>query len=280
MVKVGFLWALEVKTLPSTTTSGPCSRQTAILSADDAAAKAALVACDFQVKVAIVSIARGQVEAAIASGMTYAQRMRHIILPQAIGVTLPPLLGQAIVLVKDSALLSLISLPELTRAGQIMTSERFMPAEQLFAAIGFETMVVTETDATSGNVSGDPQIGVGTFRDVLALVDASARPSVTDCPARKRSRWLRGVFAHPAALAPPSAAPDPRLVHGYPSIWDREFIANLRGSITVPVTTGCPAVRLYVPAELRGMTELPAILRVREMDPARARRGRRGACPE
>jgi len=67
--------------------------------------------------------------------------MRHIILPQAIGVTLPPLLGQAIVLVKDSALLSLISLPELTRAGQIMTSERFMPAEGFLTSAVFYLLI-------------------------------------------------------------------------------------------------------------------------------------------
>ena len=61
--------------------------------------------------------------------MTYAQRMRLVILPQAFRVTIPPLLGQAIVLVKDSALLSLISVAELTRAGQLLASDRFMPAE-------------------------------------------------------------------------------------------------------------------------------------------------------
>jgi His/Glu/Gln/Arg/opine family amino acid ABC transporter permease subunit len=77
----------------------------------------------------VQSIPFGQVEASIASGLNYYQRMRSIILPQALGVTIPPMLGQAIVLVKDSALLSLISITELTRAGQIMTSERFMPAE-------------------------------------------------------------------------------------------------------------------------------------------------------
>ena len=81
------------------------------------------------IRAGILSISRGQVEAGIASGMTYAQRMRLVILPQAIRVTIPPLLGQAIVLVKDSALLSLISVAELTRAGQLLASDRFMPAE-------------------------------------------------------------------------------------------------------------------------------------------------------
>jgi glutamine transport system permease protein len=81
------------------------------------------------IRAGIMSISRGQVEAGVASGMTYVQRMRLIILPQAFKVTIPPLLGQAIVLVKDSALLSLISVAELTRAGQLLASDRFMPAE-------------------------------------------------------------------------------------------------------------------------------------------------------
>jgi polar amino acid transport system permease protein len=93
------------------------------------------------IRAGIQSISHGQVEAAVASGLNYIQRMRHIILPQAIGVTLPPMLGQAIVLVKDSALLSLISLPELTRAGQIMTSERFMPAEGFLTSAVFYLLI-------------------------------------------------------------------------------------------------------------------------------------------
>jgi polar amino acid transport system permease protein len=78
------------------------------------------------------AIPPGQVEAGLASGLGYLQRLRHIILPQAMGLTIPPLLGQAIVLVKDSALFSLISVLELTRAGQVLTSERFMPVEGFF----------------------------------------------------------------------------------------------------------------------------------------------------
>jgi glutamine transport system permease protein len=81
------------------------------------------------IRAGILSIPRGQVEAGVASGMTYVQRMRLVVLPQAFRVTIPPLLGQAIVLVKDSALLSLISVSELTRAGQLLASDRFMPAE-------------------------------------------------------------------------------------------------------------------------------------------------------
>ncbi|MCJ7830639.1 MAG: amino acid ABC transporter permease, partial [Desulfobacterales bacterium] len=79
--------------------------------------------------------------AGIATGRNSDPRMRHIGLPQALGVTIPPLLGQAIVLVKDSALLSLISITELTRAGQIMTSERFMPAEGFLTTAVFYLLI-------------------------------------------------------------------------------------------------------------------------------------------
>ncbi len=89
------------------------------------------------IRAGINSVDPGQIEAGISSGLNYLQRMRFIILPQALGVTVPPLLGQAIVLVKDSALLSLISVAELTRAGQTMTSERFMPTEAFFTVAFF-----------------------------------------------------------------------------------------------------------------------------------------------
>lgn len=84
------------------------------------------------IRAGITSVSTGQIEAGISSGLSYFQRMRFIVLPQALGVTIPPLLGQSIVLVKDSALLSLISVLELTRVGQSMTSERFMPSEAFF----------------------------------------------------------------------------------------------------------------------------------------------------
>ena len=89
------------------------------------------------IRAGINSVEPGQIEAGVSSGLNYIQRMRFIILPQALGVTVPPLLGQAIVLVKDSALLSLISVAELTRAGQTLTSERFMPSEAFFTVAFF-----------------------------------------------------------------------------------------------------------------------------------------------
>jgi len=93
------------------------------------------------IRAGISSVDQGQIEAGQSSGLNYVQRMRFIILPQALGVTVPPLLGQAIVLVKDTALLSLISVMELTRSGQTMTSERFMPSEA-FLTVAFFYMCI------------------------------------------------------------------------------------------------------------------------------------------
>jgi polar amino acid transport system permease protein len=93
------------------------------------------------IRAGIQAIPFGQIEAGISSGLSYFQRMRYIILPQALGLTIRPMLGQAIVLVKDSSLLSLISIMELTRAGQLLTSDRFMPAEGFLTTAAFYLLI-------------------------------------------------------------------------------------------------------------------------------------------
>jgi His/Glu/Gln/Arg/opine family amino acid ABC transporter permease subunit len=98
----------------------------------------------------IQAIDFGQIEAGIASGLSYVQRMRYVILPQALGATIRPMLGQAIILVKDSSLLSLISIVELTRAGQLLTSERFMPAEGFLTTAVFYLVLYYMLKAFSG----------------------------------------------------------------------------------------------------------------------------------
>ncbi|MFO7740665.1 MAG: amino acid ABC transporter permease [Desulfatiglandaceae bacterium] len=102
------------------------------------------------IRAGIQAIAYGQIEAGIASGLNYFQRMRFIILPQALGMTIRPMLGQAIVLVKDSSLLSLISIMELTRAGQLLTSDRFMPAEGFLTTAAFYLVIYYMLKGFSG----------------------------------------------------------------------------------------------------------------------------------
>jgi len=74
------------------------------------------------VRAGIQSINKGQWEAAHSLGMTKYQQMRHIILPQAFQRILPPLAGQFVSLIKDSSIVSVISIPELSfRANELMT---------------------------------------------------------------------------------------------------------------------------------------------------------------
>jgi len=90
------------------------------------------------IRAGIVSIERGQIEGAMSVGMTYLQRMRHIILPQAIARVVPPLLGQSAVLIKDSSLVSFIGVFELFGAGLTVLNERLMPNEAfLTVAAGY-----------------------------------------------------------------------------------------------------------------------------------------------
>jgi polar amino acid transport system permease protein len=84
------------------------------------------------VRAGIQSIHRGQMEAARSLGMTYSQAMRHIILPQAIRRILPPLAGQFISLIKDSSLLGIIAIRELSKATREVVTTSLQPFELWF----------------------------------------------------------------------------------------------------------------------------------------------------
>jgi His/Glu/Gln/Arg/opine family amino acid ABC transporter permease subunit len=75
----------------------------------------------------ILSLDVGQMEAARSLGMSYAMAMRLVILPQAVRRVLPPLTNEAIALLKDTSLVSVIALVELTRQGQQLTGALAMP---------------------------------------------------------------------------------------------------------------------------------------------------------
>ena len=84
------------------------------------------------VRAGIQSIHRGQTEAARSLGMSYAQSMLHIILPQALRRILPPLAGQFISLIKDSSLLGVIAIRELTKAAREAVTASLQPFEVFF----------------------------------------------------------------------------------------------------------------------------------------------------
>lgn len=80
----------------------------------------------------IVSLHRGQWEAAYSLGLSTPDMYRFVILPQAIRRILPPLTSQAISLVKDSALVSTIAIYDLTMQGQAIIAETFLTFEIWF----------------------------------------------------------------------------------------------------------------------------------------------------
>ncbi|MDJ0986049.1 MAG: amino acid ABC transporter permease [Desulfobacterales bacterium] len=80
----------------------------------------------------IISIHRGQWEAAFSIGLNIQQTYRLVILPQALRRILPPLTSQAISLIKDSALVSTIAIYDLTMRGQAIIAETFLVFEIWF----------------------------------------------------------------------------------------------------------------------------------------------------
>lgn len=81
------------------------------------------------VRSGISSVARGQMEAARSLGMSYFQAMRYVILPQAFRVILPPMGNEFIALLKDSSLVSVVAVADLTRRGREFMSAHFNPIE-------------------------------------------------------------------------------------------------------------------------------------------------------
>jgi polar amino acid transport system permease protein len=84
------------------------------------------------VRSGILSIDSGQQEAGFSLGLSKYRTYRHIILPQAIRNTLPPLTNQAISLIKDSALVSTIAIYDLTMQAQRIIAETFLSFEIWF----------------------------------------------------------------------------------------------------------------------------------------------------
>jgi polar amino acid transport system permease protein len=77
----------------------------------------------------IQSISKGQMEAARSLGMTYFQAMRYVILPQAIRVILPPVGNEFITLLKDSSLVSVVAVADMTRRGREFMAANFIPIQ-------------------------------------------------------------------------------------------------------------------------------------------------------
>lgn len=77
----------------------------------------------------IESIPKGQMEAARSLGMNYFQAMWYVILPQAFRVVLPPIGNEFVTLLKDSSLVSVVAVADLTRRGREFMAANFIPIQ-------------------------------------------------------------------------------------------------------------------------------------------------------
>lgn len=83
----------------------------------------------------ILAVPQGQREAATASGLSSFQQMRYIILPQAMRSILPPLVGQYVLIIKDSSVVSAIGVVDVTRVGWL-TVQRVPEGLMVFGLVG------------------------------------------------------------------------------------------------------------------------------------------------
>jgi len=83
------------------------------------------------IRAGIVSLPRGQTEAARALGLSHAQTMRWVILPQALRLMVPAMMAQLTTLIKDTSLVGTIGVFELLRQGRTIYTQFFNPVEVL-----------------------------------------------------------------------------------------------------------------------------------------------------
>lgn len=89
----------------------------------------------------ILSVSSGQREAATASGLSSFQQLRYIVMPQAMRTILPPLVGQYVLIIKDSSVVSAIGVVDVTRAGWL-TVQRIPEGLMVFGLVGILYFVV------------------------------------------------------------------------------------------------------------------------------------------
>lgn len=93
------------------------------------------------IRAGIQSMDKGQSEAARSLGLTSTQNMRHIILPQAFRRMLPTFTNQAIISLKDTSLLSVIGIADLTQKGQVVIARTF-EAISIWLVVGIMYFIV------------------------------------------------------------------------------------------------------------------------------------------
>ncbi|KJS23330.1 MAG: ABC transporter permease [Clostridiaceae bacterium BRH_c20a] len=94
------------------------------------------------IRAGVQSVDKGQMEASMSLGMGYFQAMRRVIVPQTYRRLIPPMGNEFITLLKDTALVSTITMTELTRTAQIYSASHFKPFE-MFLTAGVIYLILT-----------------------------------------------------------------------------------------------------------------------------------------
>jgi len=96
----------------------------------------------------VFSVSKGQIEAGLSLGYTYAQTLRRVVFPQAFRTVISPLGSLIIAMIKNSAIIgvSLLALPDLLKQARIVNSNTFQTTESFFwAAVGYMLLTVAVT---------------------------------------------------------------------------------------------------------------------------------------
>lgn len=101
----------------------------------------------------------GQMEAARSLGLNKFKTMKRVILPQAIKIMIPSILNQFIVTLKDTSILSVISIRELTLSGQIIIARNFKPLQMYAIVAVMYFIVITLLTLLSRYVEGRLRYG-------------------------------------------------------------------------------------------------------------------------
>lgn len=95
------------------------------------------------IRAAVLSVDGGQMQAALAMGMSRGQAMRRVILPQTYRRLIPPMANEFITLMKDSALVSVICMTELLRSAMLLQNATFRPVEVFSTAAAVYLILTT-----------------------------------------------------------------------------------------------------------------------------------------
>jgi len=142
------------------------------------------------VRAGIISVDLGQTEAAQALGMTRLQTMRHIVLPQAMRVIMPPTGNETISMLKTTSLVSVIAFTELLYSAQLIYSVNYKTIELLLVA-SIWYLIVTSL-LTVGQYYIERYFARGSQRELPMT------------PLQRLRRMLTTFHAPPGGRTPPS----------------------------------------------------------------------------